>query len=441
MRVDRRRSIIRFYSPRKLKATSGGTEMSKTKPFCISRKAVMEAYLRVKANKGSAGIDEVSLEEFGKDLKNNLYRIWNRMSSGSYMPPPVLLVEIPKKDGGKRPLGIATVADRIAQTVVKMELEPVIDPLFHEDSYGYRPNKSALDAIGKCRERCWRYNWVLDLDIKDFFNSIPHDLMMKAIEKHTKCKWVLLYIKRWLIAPLQREDGSITEVTKGTAQGAVVSPIMANLFLHYCMDEWMRLKYPDCPFERYADDSVIHCRTKAEAERLKEHLSERMKACGLEMHEGKTKIVYCKGGSKKEDHPDIQFDFLGYNFRPRKSIDKNGISFLSFSPAVSNKSAKAMRGKMSTWNLTSKASGKLSEVARAINPIVTGWVNYYGRYHKEKLISVLKHVNFWILKWIMTKYKRFHKRRAKAAEWLRKIIDREPGLMAHWRIGVKVVFG
>jgi RNA-directed DNA polymerase len=413
--------------------------MSKTKPFCISKQAVMEAYLRVKANKGSAGVDEVRLEEFGKDLKNNLYRIWNRMSSGSYMPPPVLLVEIPKKNGGKRPLGIATVADRIAQTVVKMQIEPLIDPLFHEDSYGYRPNKSALDAVGKCRERCWRYNWVLDVDIKDFFNSIPHDLMMKAMEKHIDCKWVLLYIKRWLTAPLQREDGTITEVIKGTAQGGVVSPIMANLFLHYCMDEWVRLKYPNCPFERYADDSVFHCRTKAEAEKLKEHLMERLKECGVEMHPGKTKIVYCKGGSKKEEYLDIQFDFLGYNFRPRKSLDRNGVSFLSFSPAISNKAAKTIREKMRTWNLTSKASGKLEDVARAINPMVTGWINYYGKYHKENLISVLKHANLWILKWVMTKYKRFHKQRTRAAEWLKTVIQREPCLMAHWRIGVRVV--
>lgn len=279
--------------------------MIKTKPFTISKHIVQQAYLRVKQNRGSAGVDGLNLEEFDQDSRNHLYRLWNRMSSGSYMPSPVLLVEIPKSGGGTRPLGIPTVTDRIAQMVVTMTLAPVLEPVFHEDSYGYRPGKSAIEAVKTARQRCWRYDWVLDLDIKGFFDNIPHELLMKAVRKHTDCKWVLLYIERWLKVPVQQQDGRLTDREKGTPQGAVISPLLANLFLHYCMDEWLRLNYPGCPFERYADDCVLHCRTEQQAERLREALKERLKACGLEMHPEKTKIVYCRDEDRRKTYPNM----------------------------------------------------------------------------------------------------------------------------------------
>jgi group II intron reverse transcriptase/maturase len=318
----------------------------KTRPFSISKEAVWQAYQSVKSNRGSAGVDEVSLQQFDKDLANNLYKLWARLCSGSYMPPPVRLVEIPKKDGGKRPLGIPTVSDRIAQTVVKQALEPVIDPAFHEDSYGYRPGKSAVEAVGKCRQRCWRYDWVVDVDIKGFFDNIAHDLLMKAVERHTTCKWHLLYIRRWLTAPLQDKDGVLHARDKGTPQGAVVSPLLANLFLHYCMDRWLKIHYPQCCFERYADDAVIHCRTQAEARELKEALAGRLEECGLQLHPDKTKIVYCKDSNRKGDYENRSFDFLGYGFQPRLSRNKRGESFVSFTPAVSKKARKSIMEKI-----------------------------------------------------------------------------------------------
>lgn len=244
--------------------------MSKAKPFRISKRTVWEAYKRVKANKGTAGVDEISITEFERDLENNLYKLWNRMSSGSYFPPPVRSVEIPKSSGGKRILGIPTVADRTAQTVVKMNLEPELEPHFHRDSYGYRPGKSAVQAVGVVRERCWRNDWVLDLDIKGCFDNLDHELLMRAVRRHTDCRWMLLYIERWLKAPVQQPDGTLVQREKGVPQGGVISPLLANLFLHYAFDEWMKRNFPRIPFERYADDAIVHCRSERQAQWLKE---------------------------------------------------------------------------------------------------------------------------------------------------------------------------
>jgi RNA-directed DNA polymerase len=411
--------------------------MIKTKPFTISKDLVLQAYLRVKENRGSAGIDGLSLEVFDKDRRKHLYRLWNRMSSGSYMPCAVLLVEIPKKTGAKRPLGIPTITDRIAQTVVTMTLEPDLDKIFHEDSDGYRPGKSALEAVGKTRQRCWRYDWVLDLDIKGFFDNIPHDLLMKAVRKHTDCKWVLLYIERWLKAAVQQEEGTLTERTKGTPQGAVISPLLANLFLHYCMDEWLRIKYPQCPFERYADDSVIHCQSKEQAEQLKEALQERLKACGLEMHPDKTRIVYCKDEDRNKSYPHVSFDFLGYTFRSRKSRNRQGKFFTGFLPAVSDKAGKAIREKIREWKLSARSGSDINTLAAEVNPVLRGWINYYGHYYKSELQDVLKYLNLILKKWARQKYKKLHSHKTKASKWLVTLYQRAPYLFAHWRIGVR----
>ena len=229
-----------------------------TKPFIISKRLVYEAWKRIKANGGAHGVDSVSIEQFESDLSGNLYKIWNRMSSGSYFPPPVRRVEIPKDNGATRPLGIPTVGDRVAQMVVKMVFEPELEPIFHPDSYGYRPGKSAIQAVHQARQRCWKYAWVIDLDIKGFFDCLDHALLMKAVAKHTDCPWVRLYIRRWLAAPVIHSDGVVEERQSGTPQGGVISPLLANLYLHYALDAWMQRNYPAIPFERYADDVVVH---------------------------------------------------------------------------------------------------------------------------------------------------------------------------------------
>jgi RNA-directed DNA polymerase len=411
--------------------------MSKTKPFSITKEVVWEAYKKVKSNKGSAGVDDVSIEEFDKDLKNNLYKIWNRMSSGSYFPSPVKLVEIGKRDGGVRPLGIPTVGDRVAQMAVKIMLEPSIEPYFHPDSYGYRPGKSALEAVGKARERCWRYNWVLDLDIKGFFDNLRHELLMRALQKHTDNKWVLLYIGRWLKAPMQTSDGVIVDRDKGTPQGGVISPLLANLYLHYCMDEWLRRNYPKNPFERYADDSVVHCKTVQEAQELRDALGKRFSECGLELHPEKTKIVYCKDDDRRENYPVTKFDFLGYTYRSRRSKNRWGKYFVNFLPAVSNRAKKDMRQVLRSWKIHLRSDKTLLDISRMINPMLRGWINYYGRYYKSELYCVFQHLNRTLARWATQKYKRLRGHKRRAMFWLGKIASREPLLFYHWKWGIK----
>ena len=258
--------------------------MVEAKPFDISKREVWEAFKRVKANQGAAGVDGQSIAGFEIDFQNNLYKLWNRLSSGSYFPLPVRRVDIPKADGGTRPLGIPTVADRIAQEVVRRKLEPILEPVFHTDSYGYRPGKSAIDAVRQTRQRCWRYDWVLDLDVKGYFDSIDWELLLKAIRYHTDCPCVLLYIERWLKVPVQMEDGSIEVRTSGTPQGGFISPLLANLFLHHAFDTWMARNFPHIPFERYADDAVCHCKSAEEAQTLWSALADRFAACKLVLH-------------------------------------------------------------------------------------------------------------------------------------------------------------
>ena len=316
---------------------------TRTKPFTIDKWQIYEAYEAVKSNKGAAGVDGQTIEQFEADLKGNLYKIWNRMSSGTYFPPPVRAVSIPKKTGGERILGVPTVSDRIAQMVVKRLIEPDLDPVFLPDSYGYRPRKSALDAIGVTRKRCWTYDWVFEFDIRGLFDNLPHDLLMKAVRKHVTCKWALIYIERWLKAPMEKE-GIIIERNRGTPQGGVISPILSNLFLHYCFDLWMQRAHPDLPWCRYADDGLVHCRTEQEAETLKSELQVRLAECGLEMHPTKSKIVYCKDGKRQGRYPNVTFDFLGYQFRPQMVTNsRNGSLFCSFAPAVSPSALKSMR--------------------------------------------------------------------------------------------------
>ena len=411
--------------------------MSEAKPFCISKMEVWEAYKRVKANKGAAGVDGESIADFERNLKDNLYKLWNRMSSGSYFPPPVRAKEIAKKSGGKRKLGIPTVADRIAQQVGKTKLEPELEPLFHADSYGYRPRKSAQDAVGQARERCWRNDWVLDLDIKGFFDNLDQDLLTRAVKKHAQDRWVVLYIERWLKAPMQEEDGRLTPRAKGTPQGGVISPLLANLFLHYALDRWLAANYPQVQFERYADDAIVHCRTEKQAQEMRKAIAERLRACGLELHPEKTKIVYCKDDLRRRIYPNEKFDFLGYTFRPRRSKNRQGKFFINFSPAVSNKAAKAIRDKIRSWNLPQRSDKAIEDLSRMFNPIIRGWLRYYGRYYRSALYPTMRELDRDLALWAKRKYKKLRGHLRRATSWIARISRRAPALFAHWQMGVR----
>lgn len=408
--------------------------MDKAKPFCIAKRDVWEAYKRVKANRGAAGVDGESIAALDSDLKNNLYRIWNRMSSGSYFPPAVRRVDIPKGDGRTRPLGIPTVSDRIAQTVVQRYLEPILEPVFHADSYGYRPGRSAHDALAVARQRCWRHDWVLDLDIKSFFDEIDWGLLMRAVRHHTDCAWVLLYIERWLQAPVCMPDGSLVNREKGTPQGSVVSPILANLFLHYAFDMWMRKKFPACPFERYADDAIIHCDSEHQARQLLDMLRQRFADCRLELHPQKTRIVYCKDANRQDNYPEVQFDFLGYAFRPRGAMNRSGKMFVSFIPAVSAKATKAMQSVLRQWKLSHRGDLDLETLVQWLQPVVRGWVNYYGRFCPSRLYRVLRMVDELLVRWALRKYTGRKKPAAWAWDWLKRLRSKQPALLPHWQL-------
>jgi RNA-directed DNA polymerase len=410
------------------------------KPHVISKQLVWDAYQRVKANRGAAGVDGETLETFEKDLKGNLYKLWNRMSSGSYFPPAVRLVEIPKDSGGTRPLGIPTVADRIAQTVVKMVLEPLVEPIFHGDSYGYRPGKSALDAIEVSRKRCWRADWVIDLDIKSFFDCLDHELVEGVVAKHTDLPWVRLYVARWLRAPMQHPDGREEPRTKGTPQGGVISPLLANLFLHYAFDSWMSRTFSAVPFERYADDAIVHCRNKGHARKVLDAIRDRFAQCGLELHPVKTRIIYCKDDDRRggEDEQ-VSFDFLGYSFQPRRAKNRWGKYFVSFLPAISTKAAKSIRQTIRGWRMAATRNNQqLEELARSFNSTMWGWANYYGRFYRSKFLQALRHFNEALAKWVRRKHKnRFRNRERASVYWLGRIARREPKLFVPWQLGLR----
>jgi RNA-directed DNA polymerase len=412
--------------------------VSEAKPFVISKRHVWEAYRRVKANHGAAGVDGETLARFEKDLKGNLYKIWNRMSSGSYFPPPVRLVEIPKGSGGTRRLGIPTVSDRIAQTVVKMALEPLVEPRFHLDSYGCRPGRSALDALGVTRKRCWKLDWVIDLDISGFFDNLDHDLLERAVAHHADLAWVRLYIARWLRSPTQRPDGTLEQRVKGTPQGGVISPLLANLFLHYAFDLWMQRSFPSILFERYVDDAIVHCRSRREAEEVLAAIRDRLSQCGLELHPTKTRIVYCKDDDRPGEHEHITFNFLGYTFQPRRARNRWGKFFVSFLPAISTKAAKTIRATIRHWRMASSRNNQtLEDLARLVDHSVHGWMNYYGRFYRSKCVQVLRHLNVALAAWVRRKYKRFRNRERASMYWLGRIAKREPNLFALWKLGIQ----
>jgi len=403
------------------------------KPFLIPKLMVWEAWRQVKENKGAPGVDEQTLDEFEADLKGNLYKIWNRMSSGCYFPPPVRAVEVPKPHGGGvRLLGVPTVADRVAQTVVAMHLGERAEPRFHSDSYGYRPGRSGHDALEVCRERCWRNDWVIDLDVQKFFDTVPWDLVVKAVETVTDARWVLLYVKRWLAAPLQYPDGSLVQRDKGTPQGSAVSPILANLFMHYAFDMWMDRNYPGCPFERYADDGVVHCKSRRQAEVVLAGIAARMEQVGLRLHPDKTRIVYCKDSSRRGEHEHTSFTFLGYAFRPRKARSKRGVQFTSFLPAISPEALKARSVRLRELRIHRRTDLTLDDLVEWLNPIIAGWMHYYGKYYRTELYPLLRRVNIYLRRWAGKKYRRL-RTYMRFKRWWTGILEREPGLFAQWK--------
>ncbi len=403
------------------------------KPFAIPKSMVWEAWRQVKANKGAPGVDGQAIEQFEADLRDNLYKIWNRMSSGTYFPPPVRAVQIPKPHGnGVRMLGVPTIADRVAQTVVAMFLEPLVEPRFHPDSYGYRPGRSAHDAVGTCRARCWKYDWIIDLDVQKFFDEAPWDLIVKAVQAVCDAHWVLLYVKRWLAAPLKHPDGTLQERSQGTPQGSAVSPVLVNLFMHYAFDAWMARNHPDCPFERYADDVVVHCKSRRQAEYVLAAITARMQEVSLRLHPDKTRIVYCQDGKRRGKHEHTSFTFLGFTFRARKARTKGGRYFSSFLPAISPEALKAKGGRLREMRIHRHTNLSLDDLARWLNPIVAGWMNYYGRYYRSMVYPLLQRVSSYLRRWAGKKYKRLqaHKR---FKRWWTALIARQPGLFAQWR--------
>jgi group II intron reverse transcriptase/maturase len=407
--------------------------VTSTKSFGISKHVVLEAYRRVKANRGAAGIDNESIEMFEADLKGNLYRIWNRMS-GSYFPPAVKRVEIAKRKGGTRILGVPTVSDRVAQMVVKLYVEPQLDGLFHPDSYGYRPGKSAKQAIAITRQRCWKYNWVVEFDIKGAFDDLDHDLLMKAVRTHIKDRWVLLYIERWLKAPFEAEDGVSVPREKGTPQGGVVSPMLMNLFMHYAFDAWMQKSHPQCPFARYADDAVVHCRSQAAAERLLVEIGERLAHCQLQMHPEKSKVVYCKDSNRRQAYSQEQFTFLGFTFRQRVAVSKQGLKFTGFLPAVSREALVRMLRTIKSWNLQRQSGTTIEELSTRYNPILRGWWNYYGSFYRSAMDRVFLQVDRKLAYWGRRKYRRLAGHVRGSVAWLGRIARRHPQLFVHWRV-------
>jgi RNA-directed DNA polymerase len=405
------------------------------KPFAIPKELVWQAWKQVKANGGAAGADGVTIEMFEKDLKDNLYKVWNRMSSGTYFPPPVRAVEIPKASGGTRMLGVPTVGDRVAQTVAAMALEPRTEAIFHVDSYGYRPRKGALDAVAACRQRCWARSWVIDLDIRKFFDSVPWDLVVKAVQANVthEQRWITLYVRRWLAAPIVMPDGRMAERDRGTPQGSAVSPVLANLFMHYAFDKWLEREFPAVEFERYADDAVVHCASEWQARKVLAALEERMAEVGLELHPDKTRIVYCKDRNRRRsDCEHTSFTFLGYTFRARRALTGDGDSmFSAFLPAVSKDALKKMNEEVRAWRIHLRTATDLEDLAAWINPVVRGWMTYYGRFYRTELDGLLQRINTYLVRWARRKYKRLRTYK-KARRWWDGLTARQPRLFAHW---------
>ena len=412
-------------------------EHTKSQPIPVEQ--VWSSYLAVRKQGKSAGVDHLTLKAYEQVKSKELYKVWNRMSSGSYFPPPVRRVEIPKPDGKRRKLGIPTVSDRVAQGVVKNYLEPLLEPHFHPYSFGYRPNRNAQQAIRQATEQCHKKAWVLDLDIESFFDNLDHEKIMQALQRHTTEKWVLMYVERWLKAPIEHEDGSLEYPKKGSPQGGVVSPLLSNLYLHYAFDKWIGKHYREVVFERYADDIVVHCESKQEAERLLTAISSRLEQCGLRLHREKTKIVYCKTTNRKGQHEQVSFDFLGLTFKPKKAMNqKTGKIVTSFGPdKISKNSIRKIIGTIRSKKLHKKMTSTLADLARELAGHVRGWINYFGKININFLGRVMRYLNDRLVRWACKRYKRFKRSSRQAQRWLVSIYKNYPNMFVHWQYGFK----
>ena len=414
-------------------------EKQKSQP--IEKRQVWEAFKKVRSNKGASGVDNVSIQEVSARPMKYLYPVWNRLASGSYFPQPVREVAIPKADGRIRKLGIPTVQDRTAQMVIREELEQIVDKQFSKNSFGYRPNKSAHQAIAQCRKNCMEMDWVIDLDIKSFFDEIDHDLMLKALGHFTKARHIHLYVKRWLEASVQRKDGKIYPRSKGTPQGGVISPLLANIFLHIVFDKWIEKHHPQVKFERYADDIIIHCQNFKQAMRTLEAVKARFKQCKLQIKKGKSNIVYCKRNQKK--HPPfkvhyVTFDFLGFTFKPRMVKGYFGNFHLGFTPSISRKSQKRINQILFKLKLHRMVHLRLPDLANIIADKVRGWIYYYGKVRMSELHYVFRFLNMRLAKWVRNKYRRFRRKHwFFAYKWLRETAKHYPNLFVHWQYGFK----
>ncbi|MDD7888330.1 group II intron reverse transcriptase/maturase [Flavivirga sp. 57AJ16] len=397
---------------------------------------VWEAYLQVKRKGKSAGIDNLSMSDYDKQRHRHLYKVWNRLASGSYYPPPVLQVEIPKKNGSIRQLGIPTISDRVAQTAIRNQIEERLESIFHPQSYGYRPKRSAHQALEQVRKNCWKHDWVIDLDIKNFFDDIDHDKLLKALNKHVEEKWVLKYIERWLKAPLQTQKGEVIARTKGTPQGGVISPLLANLFLHYTLDVWFARMKPAIEFVRYADDIIIHCHTQEEAEQILQSINVRLESCGLILHPDKTKIVYCKDFRRQEKYEKVQFDFLGYTFQPRTSKSKKSEKlFLGFDCAISIQSRSRIFETIRKMEIPRMRCDSIVGIAHHLNPKLRGWIRYFGKYRGYSLSKVFYVLRIKLVRWARYRYKRYRNNLTNAYRWLDRVRKQFPSLFYHWYVG------
>lgn len=408
-------------------------QIGKTIPIEYER--VVRAYQKVRRGGKASGIDKESWTDFEKQTERNLYVIWNRLASGSYYPQPLREVEIPKKDGKKRKLGIPTLRDRIAQQVVKEYMEERIDKIFHKNSYGYRPLKSAHQAIEQVRQNCYKQDWVIDMDIMSFFDEIDHKLMLKAVSHVMEEKWVKMYIERWLQMPVQMNDGTLKQKQgKGTPQGGVVSPLLANLYLHYTLDAWLTKHYPAVSFVRYADDIILHCNNKEEAEKVLRAVKERLAEVKLQIKEEKTVIVYCKDYRRKEKQEKVKFDFLGFSYQPRGRKSKiDGKLFMAFTAEISQSSQKKIREAIKGERIWKYTQMDITAIANHFNPKIRGWINYYGVYSKRSLRRTIMRIEWRLMKWISKKYKISGYR--KTVKKLALIKQENPKLFYHWQTG------
>lgn len=438
MEVEQRGRVVQFYNSDQLYTRMN--LWNETKSIPISRAMIWSAYKHVKSNKGSSGIDDLGWEEFESDRSKYLYKLWNRMASGSYFPPPVKEVEIPKKDGKMRKLGIPTIADRIGQQVVKSYLEPRFEPLFSDNSYGYRPNKNAHQALLEVQRNCWKNDWVIDLDIKGFFDNIDHAKLMLAVRKHVSEKWACMYIERWLNMPIHKKSGELEEKQgRGTPQGGVISPLLANLFLHYAFDKWLEKLNSKVKFVRYADDAIIHCKSKRQADFILQKLHARMRECGLELHPEKTKQVYCRDYRRQEKHPNVKFDFLGFSFQPRTSkSSQTGKLFLGYGCAISSSSCNKIGEKIAELIDDSKTCKSIVGIAQKLNPAIRGWLNYYGKFRMWELHKVFRMLHSRLVRWARRKYKRYKTSICRAYSWLKRMKKQFPYLFYHWKLNFSI---